>query len=367
MARRTEPNIVVGGSPIDVDGVDDGPPPRRWLVGLFVLLAVGAVVLIALNIAASDSPNPQTGADTVLFKNIPLVDQVPGIEGTMHVVVRINRIDAYLNWPVEDRAAEFELLDTRRMVLNADQSQVAAIDFDRGGTNVRIGPPGEETAIAGDVTAMAWHDEDPHLIALTRTLNDTSLWVTEVDPEALYALVRIASVEAESEIAAFGAWGFALHGAPNNDGERQTLLFDADGQEIDRLDGLVAGSIPGENGGVLVADRVTGEAVATWTEGPALDTLISDQPILSALWSDDFEAYAQVSDGEEPNIDLLFVRHGDGDIYAFENYQPFAWDTSGRFLATVRTQQIIVIDAMTGDQYELQITPGIVSDIGFSD
>jgi hypothetical protein len=363
--RQPEHEITIGGSNIDIEGTDERRGPSRWgVLGVLGLVGV-AIGLVSLT---QGTPAPPPVEDTVLFKNIPLTEQIPEFAGTLHVLIRINRINTYLKWPAPERAAEFELLEHARMKMNLDQSLLAAIAFVSGdGGDIRIGSPGADRAISPETTAFAWHDSQPSLIAFTRTLDNTSLWRGDINGDESYLLSSVGSIEPGAQVTAYGDWGYALLLPPDSDGNRTTQVLDPDGELIASFDGEVVGSLPGPDGGVIVADPISSAIAVSWSNsGPSVERVIDDHSIFQSLWSLDQESYAQVSDGDEPNTTLLFVQYRGGDVFTFQNYVPYAWDVSGRFLAVVRAQQIIVIDATTGDEHEIAITPGLVSDIAFS-
>ena len=351
---------------IEVERVDGRSIPPRWTIALVTVAAALAAGLIFVGLGGetSDAPSPTTLAS---ISQVALEDQVPEFTGTLHATLNFNRHPTYLRWEASAEAPELISLDAPGMRFNVDLSQVAAIDFIG---NVHIGPPGETEVITPDVTSFAWHDTDPLLIALTRTLDSTSLWFAQIDPDIGYVVVSVASVPPGSEVVAFGEWGYAFHSRPDSDGNRTTLLVDASGEEIERVRGVVTFVLPGPEGGVLVADPLGTEVTATWgAEKPVVGSVNAADGLLRVLWSDDLASYAELSDGDQPNVDVLFVNVTTptaSTSYTLEGAVPYDWDPSGRFLAGVLNAQIVILDTADGMFYDVGIPASLISDVRLS-
>ena len=319
---------------IEVEQTDRNSAPRRWITAVVAIGVLGAVGLISVG-GTNTSGVPVT--TLAPFDEQRLSDQIPGFDGTLHVTLSLNGIPTYARWAADAVNPELVELDTRGMTFNVDLSQVATISFIGGDVgDLRVGQPGSTRAVTPDVTSFVWHDTDPELVAMTRTFDDTSLWLGQIDPVFGYQLSSFMSLDPGSEVVEYGAWGFALHTAPNSDGNLVTVILDHRGAELFRIDGVVVGSLPGPGGGVMIADPLGGDVETTW--GPALpttDIVVGEEGLLEVMWSQDLMSYAQFSDGDKPGIDILYIRKG-SSILVFEGYEPISWDSSGRFLATIR-------------------------------
>ena len=351
---------------IEVEQAERRSIPRLWAIAAVAMAVVGAVAVVNIG-RGTQAPEP-SAVTLASINPETLSDQAPGFTGTLYATVLLNRNETFVRWSSDAASPELIELDTLRMRLNADQSQVAAIDFVSPVAGfLRVGPPGTEQAITTDVTAFAWHDSDPGQIAATRTLGDTSLWLGMVDPTERRLVSSAGDVPRGSVIVAFGEWGYALHSTPDNDGNLTTIVLDADGIELHRFRGQVAGSLPGPDGGVIVADPLGSELNITWSAAnPSGDSVSTARGLLSVLWSDDLGSYAELSDSDTPNVDVLFVTHqtASGTVaYEFDHIAPIDWDPTGRFLAGIRRAKVVIVDVNDGSVSEIGIPATQVSDI----
>ena len=351
---------------VEVEQTEPSSTPRRWTTAVVGVAVIAAVGLISQGVSTNSTNVPVS--TLAQFEEQRLDEQIPDFTGTLHVTLSLNRVPTYAQWAADAVIPELFELDTQGMTLNVDLSQVATIDLlGRDVGDLRVGQPGSTRAVTPDVTSFVWHDARPESIALTRTLFDTSLWVAEVDPVFGFRISSQADLDRGSEVVAYGEWGFALHTAPDADGNLTTIILNQDFEETARINGEVVGSVPGLRGGVMIADPLGSDVATTWAEDVlVVDSVLGLEGLLRALWSEDLLSYAELTDGDQPGIDILYVRRGDS-TYTFEGYEPIVWDSSGRLLATIRQQQIVIIDVTDGQRYDLGIPRAIVSDIRFSD
>ena len=330
-------------------------------------LAAG-LIFVGLGEDTSDAPSATTVASVL---SVALDEQVPQFTGTLHATLNFNRRPTYLRWESAADSPDLISLDTPGMRLNSDLTQVAAINFigDVAG-DLRVGPPGETVAITPDVTAFAWHDTDPMQIAVTRTLMDTSLWLAQLDPDSGYRVVSVARVPPGSQVVALGDWGYALHSAGDADGNRMTIVTSRSGQEVGRVRGEVVFVLPGPMGGVMVADPLGDDVTTIWAaDKPSAASINAERRLLKVLWSDDLGSYAELSDGPEPDVDVLFVSVTtplETISYTLDGAVPYDWDPTGRFLAAVLNARIVILDTVDGVFHEVGIPASLISDVRLS-
>ena len=351
---------------IEVERTQQSSPPRRWMTGIIVgavVLAVGLILFVASNQTSNAAPTTTLAS----IAAIPLDAQAPGFVGTLHAALNINRQPTYLRWEAAASEPDRIALDTSRMRFNQDLTQVAAIAFTNPKSgDLRVGTPGDVQSITPDVTGFAWHDSDPSLIAFTRTFDNTSLWISQLAPEFGYRNESVVSVPPGSVLVAYGAWGYAFHSSPDADGNRTTLVLDSSAIEQSQLRGEVVSTIPGEDGGVLVAAQFESTYSTSWsTAVPARDMVSTDLVLLKVVWSDDYTTYAALADGDEPGIDILEIGSPTRRL-RLDGAVPFDFDPSGRFLVATVGSGVVIIDTTDGTFNEIGIPASRIGDLRLS-
>ncbi len=345
---------------IEVEQVAERRVPT-WVLGVVSAAAAVGVTLVFVALGSGTSEPDATESGGIVERR--LSDQVPGLSGTLHAVLSINRTATYLRWPADAASPELHSIASTAARFNADVSQIGLITFfnDEAG-DLRVGMPPAMRGITPDVTAFAWHDDAPDRIAVTRTLEGGSLWVAELLPET-YAVLRIGAVERGSEVVAYGEWGFALHSAPDADGNQETIVLTPDGDEVSRLPGLVVHRSGGPDGGVLVAEPDgDGRAATSTGAGAVLVRVETAGGLLAVAISDDGSSYAELADGAEPGRDELLIVTPEGSR-TLDGADPRDWDPSGRFLATIASGQIIVVDATNGRAHTVGLPAARIGDV----
>lgn len=303
-------------------------PPNGTLPLVVVVLALlGGWMLFGGSFETATDNG--AGSDGIAASDpIPLVDQVPGLTGTLHVILDNGSETTYTRWPTDRHGPDLIEVVESSTELNADATQLAWTD-ELG--NLWVGPPGAPRLVAPEIDGFAWHDTAPDSIAFTRRILGTSqLHVGTTDTTTGFVAVTVSALPDTLVIDAFGDWGFATR--IDRTGPDDLLVLNSFGELVRQYEGNTFGAVAGDEGGLVIVDQASGDVFVGATQPSETSAVPAEGVVRTIEFSSSLGKAAVAVDLGSAQVVQVVAAGGAVEAQAEVEAIGVSWGAEGRFV-----------------------------------